>query len=117
MQKGYLKYNLPGWNGKEDDVFECTLKAPSILDLATKGEIPNPLIGPVVSLFRGELEEDMTTVEGLKRVKELTEFFCEVCLIEPKYSEVRDVLTDHQKMNIYFFATRGVKALIPFLAE
>lgn len=117
MKNGCFRYNLPGWG--EEDVFECTLKVPSILDLASKGKIPNPLIGPVVALFKGELKEDMTTLEGLKNVNELAEFFCEVCLVEPTYSEIKEMggLTDKQKIHIYMFATRGVKALIPFLQK
>lgn len=94
-------------------------KTPSILDLASKGKIPNPLIGPVVALFKGELKEDMNSLEGLKNVNELAEFFCDVCLVEPTYSELKEAggLTDKQKIHIYMFATRGVKALIPFLKE
>lgn len=117
MQNGCFKYNLPGWG--ENDVFECVLKTPSILDLASKGKIPNPLIADVVALFKGEFKEDMTTIEGLKNVNELAEFFCDVCLIEPSYSELKEAggLTDNQKIHIYMFATRGVKALTPFLKE
>lgn len=117
MQNGCFKYNLPGWG--ENDVFECVLKTPSILDLASKGKIPNPLIADVVSLFKGEFKEDMTTIEGLKNVNELSEFFCDVCLVEPSYSELKEAggLTDNQKIHIYMFATRGVKALTPFLKE
>lgn len=115
--KQIIEVPLRGWG--IDDVFNVKLKNFSLLEVASKGKIPNPLIGPVLGLFQGKGME-IETVEGLKTFKEVVDFFCDVCLVEPTYKELKDNginLTDDQRNAIYNFATRGAKSLIPFLEK
>ncbi|WP_238884527.1 hypothetical protein [Clostridium sp. YIM B02551] len=111
--KKYIEVQLPGWD--IDDVFNVKLQRVNLLDLASKGKIPNPLIGTVVEIFKGNavLPEDETS---LKTINELAELFAEATMVEPTFKEVEKVigLTDEQKIIIYNYAIRGVKALEPF---
>ncbi|WP_443660496.1 hypothetical protein [Clostridium algidicarnis] len=111
--KKYIEISLPGWD--TDDTFKVRLQRVNILDLASKGKIPNPLMGPVIELFKGKGPEPDST-EGLKLLNELSELFAEVTMVEPTYKEVKEAigLTDEQKMIIYNFAIQGARAIEPF---
>lgn len=110
--KKYIEVSLLGWD--IDDSFNVKLQRVNLLDLAAKGKIPNPLMGPVVELFKGKGPE--ADEEGLKIIGELTNLFCEVTMVEPTFKEVEEAigLTDEQKMIIYNFALKGAQVLIPF---
>lgn len=112
--KKYIEVNLPGWD--IDDIFTCKLQRVNLLDLAAKGKIPNPLMGPVIELFNGKGPEP-DSKESMKNINDLAELFCEVTMVEPKFKEVQEIIgmTDEQKVLIYNFAVHGVKALEPFL--
>lgn len=111
--KKYIEVNLPGWD--IDDTFTCKLQRVNLLDLAAKGQIPNPLMGAVIQLFKGNglSPEDE---KSLKLINELSELFCEVTMVEPTFKEVQEVigLTDEQKIIIYNYAVKGVKVLESF---
>lgn len=111
--KRYIEVKLPGWDGI--DVFECKLQRVNLLDLASKGKIPNPLIASVLKVFKGEGPQP-DSLEGLKSLNELSELFAEVTMVDPTYKEVKEVigLTDEQKMIIYNFALQGARAVEPF---
>lgn len=110
--KKYIEVSLPGWD--IDDKFNVKLQRVNLLDLAGKGKIPNPLMGPVVELFKGKGPQ--ADEEGLKIIGELSNLFCEVTMVEPTFKEVEEAigLTDEQKMIIYNFALKGSQVLIPF---
>ncbi len=48
--KKYIEVELPGWD--VEDTFTVKLQRVNLLDLAAKGKIPNPLMGPVIDLFK-----------------------------------------------------------------
>lgn len=115
--KQYTKVEIPGWG--VDDTFAVKLKNFNLLDVVSKGKIPNPLVGTVIGLFKGK-GIDIKEAEGIKNLNEVTEFFCEICLVEPTFKELKEneiELTDDQKGIIYEFATEGPRALIPFLTK
>ena len=118
-EKRYITVNLPGWN--IDDVFTCKLKRVSVMDLACKGKIPNPLIPSVIDLFKGDykMQDSLKDIDGIKKVNDLINFFAEVTLVEPTFKEVEEAigLTEEQKMLIYAFAIKGVRAIEPFLEK
>ncbi|MBB6716272.1 hypothetical protein [Clostridium gasigenes] len=111
--KKYIEVDLPGWD--IGDVFTCKLKRTNLLDLAAKGKIPNTLMGTVVDLFKGNgpVPEDEAS---LKTINELSELFCEVTMVEPTFKAIQETIgmTDDQKIAIYNFAIKGVRALEPF---
>ncbi|MBO0560229.1 hypothetical protein EXQ37_10880 [Clostridium botulinum] len=111
--KKYIEVELPGWD--VEDTFTVKLQRVNLLDLASKGKIPNPLIGTVVGLFKGNgpsLDDENT----LKTINELSELFCEVTMVEPTFKEVQEAIgmTDEQKIIIYNYAVHGVRTLDPF---
>lgn len=110
----YVEATLPGWG--IDDTINIKLKHFSLLNAVSKGEIPNPLIEPVLGLFKGK-GIDLQKVDGLKNFNEVQDLFCELCMLEPTFKEIKKEgieLTEQQKYIIYQFATEGARALIPF---
>lgn len=102
---------LPGWIPEEP--FICRLKRVSILDLATKGKIPNPLLGTVIDMFEKKAKIDKP--EDMVQMFDVINLFCEVSMVEPTYEEVENIvsLTDEQRMEIYNFAQEGVRKIQP----
>lgn len=111
--KKYIDVELPGWDA--NDVFKCRLQRVNLLDLAAKGQIPNPLMGAVIQLFKGN-GPSPDDENALKIIKDLSELFCEVTMVEPKFKDVQEAigLTDEQKVIIYNYAVKGAKVLEPF---
>ncbi|EHN14515.1 hypothetical protein [Clostridium sporogenes] len=111
--KKYIEVELPGWD--VEDTFTVKLQRVNLLDLAAKGKIPNPLMGPVIDLFQGK-GPGRKDEDSLKTVNELAELFCETTMVEPTFKEVQEVIgmTDEQKIIIYNFAVHGVQTLEPF---
>lgn len=106
-----IEVPLPGWIPEEP--FICRLKRVSIMDLAVKGKIPNPLLGTVIEMF--EKRANIEKPEDMVKMFDVINLFCEASMIEPTYSEVEDItaLTDDLKMAIYNFAMEGVRKIQP----
>lgn len=114
----YVEYNLQGWG--ITDTFEVKLKRINLMGLMATGKVPNPLLGTVVSLFKGGKEFKTDSKESIKELNELANFFAEQALAEPTYKELKEngiELTDTQLMAIYNYALQGPIALIPYLTK
>lgn len=111
--KKYIEVDLPGWDG--DDIFTCKLQRVNLLDLASKGQIPNPLMGVVIELFKGK-GPNPENKDSLKAINDLSELFCEATMVQPTFKEVQEAigLTDEQKIIIYNYAIKGARVLEPF---
>ena len=116
MKNNEVKVKLPG-AGLETTEF--ILKDPQLLNMASQGKIPNPLLGQVTQLFFGENPIDTKKEDALKNMNDLTTFFCKACMVKPTYEEIQNQggLTDFQKITIYNYALKGVKAIEPFFQE
>jgi len=79
------------------------------MDLCAKGVIPNGLLAEAQQLFEGDLKK-----ETLVKYREVMAIVADVALVEPKYSDVADVLTDEQLVCIFDYTQKGVMALYPF---
>lgn len=104
---------LPGWDG--EDTFIVKVKRVGLLDLASSGNIPNPLMPAVIEVFNGPgIKPD--SAENLKRLDDLCCLFAELTMVEPTYKEVTEImpLTDEQKMILYTFALKGPRAVESF---
>ena len=105
---------LPGWCGGTDEKFVCELKRPSILTLAAKGAITNPLMKTARRIFysgvspsEGNLEEEGRVLLAIAKA----------AMVAPSYDELEahDVeLTDEQLVAIFRFTQWGVKVLDRF---
>ena len=103
---------LTGWN---DEPFVCKLKRVSMMNLVVKGNIPNPLLPAVSALFDGKKEE----IEKIsaKQMSDIIDIFCRSVLVEPKFEEVEDYLTDQQRTEIFNYSQGGLKRLEKFRSK
>lgn len=105
----------------EDEKFEIRIKPASLLSMMSKGVIPNELMVSAMALFtgpngevKGEKDFNVDT-ESLSLMTSLLDSVCKECLIEPRFDEIGDYLTDTQKNEI-FEATQGpLKKVTPFV--
>lgn len=111
--KKYIEIELPGWNAGEK--FICKVQRVNILNLASKGKIPNPLMSSVSKVFRNDLP-DVNKEGGLKEMCELADLFAENMMVEPTFKEVEEAigLTDEQRVYFYNFGIRGPEVLESF---
>lgn len=99
--------------------FVARLGRPSILDLATSGQIPNGLLTTANELFAGKGVNPKNPA-ALSELKKLIDVLCTACFLEPTYAEIQSSgvkLTDEQMMFVFQYTQRGVKALEPFRKE
>ena len=95
---------------------EVRIKPASILNLMISGKLPNSLLNVVQEVF-GDVDEINNKLqndsETMKAAMELMDLVCEQCLVEPKYSEIAEFLTDNQKSQIMTEAQGNVTAATP----
>ncbi len=102
---------IPGWCG---DWWEVELKRPSILALAAKGAIVNPLLKTARKLFYCGISPDGGDLAEEGRV--LIEIAKEA-MVKPSFLELENAgigLTDEQLVAIFQFTQLGAKALDRF---
>ena len=98
---------LPGFD--ENTPFTARVKRPSLMELCQSGTIPNPLLGAAQKVFEGSIDK-----ANIKDYGQVIRKVAEIALIEPKYSEVKGLLTDDQLVIIFDYTQKGVVALLPF---
>lgn len=102
---------LPGWGGEP---FECELRRPSILTLAARGALTNPLMKTARKLFYAGVSTTDGDLADEGRV--LTEV-AKAALVKPTYDELDEhgiELTDEQLIAIFQYTQMGAKALERF---
>ena len=82
------------------------------------GKLPNNLLATVQELFNEgpDIKPNDVFAQGADKVKEvlgLLDLVCEQSLVEPKFEEIKDVITDAQKMQIMTEAQGNAKAATP----
>ena len=97
---------------------EVRIKPASLINLIVSGKLPNDLLATVEELFdKGDnLQNQDVFAQGTDKVKEIMgiiDLMCEQSLVEPLFGEIKDVITDNQKMQIMTAAQGNVKAAIP----
>lgn len=95
------------------------IKPASLLNLMMSGKLPNNLLGTVNDLFDQAkpmelFEQDQNKI---KDIMEIIDLVCEQSLVEPTYEEIKDVITDTQKMQIMGEAQGNVNAAIPSIPK
>ena len=98
---------FPGFD--ENTPFRARVKRPSLMELCRIGTIPNPLLGAAQKVFEGSIDK-----ANINDYSEVMRKVVEIALVEPKYSEVKDLLTDDQIVIIFDYTQKGVVALLPF---
>lgn len=116
-QMAFKEVEIPGFEDEEKVVVR--LRKVSILGLASSGKIPNSLMGTVNKLFGegkgGATAEQVasTSMENLGEMAKLLDLIAENSMVEPKFAEVGEFLTDDQKNAIFEYSQSGVKQLVP----
>lgn len=98
------------------------IKPASLLNLLMCGKLPNNLLGTVNDLFeqtnKGKSMELFEQDENkIKDIMEIIDLVCEQSLVEPTFEEIKDVITDTQKMQIMAEAQGNVNAAIPSIRK
>ena len=102
---------LPDWGG---GVWECELRRPSILALAARGAIANPLMKTARKLFYSGISPDSGDLAEEGRV--LVEV-ARAAMVSQAFDELEAAgieLTDEQLIAIFQFTQLGAKALDRF---
>lgn len=119
--KAFKEVEIPGF--EENETVTVRLRKVSILGLASSGKIPNSLMGTVNKLFgEGKKSADkekvaQTSMENLGEMAKLLDLIAQNALVEPKFSEIGELLTDDQKNAIFEYSQAGVKAVTPSSRE
>ena len=98
------------------------IKPASLLNLMMGGKLPNNLLGTVNDLFEQtnkgrSMELFEQDGDKIKDIMEIIDLVCEQSLVEPTYEEIKDVITDTQKMQIMAEAQGNVNAAIPSIPK
>ena len=108
--------SIPGFT--PDTVINVILKRPSLLDLATHGKIPNPLMATASAMFTaGAVETAKNTGKDFKDFADIVDIMVAESLVKPSAADLKSydiMLTDTQKIYIYNYAVSGVDSLKPF---
>jgi len=88
--------------------FVAKLRRPSLLYLCKSGAIPNELLAAAQEIFEGKQKGN------IKNYANVLDKVLEVALVEPKYEEVAELLTDVQRLAIFSYTQNGVMGLQPF---
>jgi hypothetical protein len=113
--------DITDFNGTGTVTFK--LKRMSLFTMVKTGKIPNTLLNSAGSLF-GINESDRqkdplktANPEDVNRLMDVIETVCEASLVQPSYAEIKEYLTDNQKMEIFYFSQGGITALSQFRQE
>ncbi|WP_343342440.1 hypothetical protein [Terrisporobacter petrolearius] len=108
---------------EENEKIEVRIKSMSLLTMMNRGKISNELLTVVGGLFDGVNDSEITEKDiisksdDMKFAIELMDNVCKECLVEPKYDEIADYLTDAQKSEIFGASQGPVKQVIPSVPE
>lgn len=107
------------------EYFTVRLRAVSLLTLVKTGKIPNALLSEATKLFTsskdssGKIDEAalLSNLDGTDGVMQIIDSVVESAMVEPTYNEVKDFITDAQKMEIFNWTQGGIDALKSFREE
>lgn len=98
-----------------DEQITLKLKTLSLLGLVGCGKIPNTLLGTAMELFEGKSNKGKDNESSkMSEMAKIMGIICENSMVEPEYKEIEDILTDEQKMEIFYYTQGGIKALESF---
>lgn len=102
--------------GFDEEPIIVKLKTLSLLGLAGSGKIPNSLLGTAMIMFEGKSSNKKSEddKDNMSDMSKLIDVICMNALVEPSYEEIGDILTDDQKMEIFYYTQGGLKSLESF---
>lgn len=114
INKAVKIVEIDGFN--EGEKIAIKIKPVSLLAMMTKGKLPNELKAQVASLFNQKNDTqqlNLNDVEQLTLMHELMDKVCEDCMVEPKFNEVGEYMTDIQKTQVFTFAQGNISEYTP----
>lgn len=106
---------IPSFDVDAKDI-KIEVRRPNLIRMMAMGEIPNPLMGAAYAAINGYTitkKEENLEAEA-KRLVELTELYCTICMVKPTYEEINEYMTDEQRMAVLAWATTPMKSLRRF---
>ena len=107
--------DIPDFSGM--DIIQIKVKRPQLMSMMSQGKIPNRLLGiasQAVIADKGFQYKSKDEEEKAKELAEWVEFYCEICMVEPRYEEVKETITDDQALAIYAWAVAPIDILRSF---
>ena len=102
------------------ETIEIKVKKLGLVGLMSSGKIPNSLMANVQQLFSGMNDGNITSNEDAlgkaDEIGKLLDIVCKEAMMEPKFEDVADVMSDEQKMDIFQFTQTGIEIIKPFSA-
>lgn len=114
--------NIPGFEPGEE--IQILIKPATLLSMIVGGKLPNELLTAVSELFQGpQLSEEemgkklLNDRKSMEAFNQMLEQVCQEVMLEPKYVEIKDYMTDEQRQSIFTQATGNVNQLTPIDKE
>ena len=107
---------IPGW---DDTPINVRLKKVSLMNLVSRGVLPNELLGVANKVAKGAGYNPVKdgNEDDFKNFTNLLHEIAKISLVEPTYESISEEvgdLTDNQLSAIYLYCTSGLKALEHF---
>lgn len=105
---------IPDFDGV--GTIDIKVKRPQLTSMMSQGKIPNRLLGVAsqAAIGGGFKYKSEDEIEKAKELAEWIAFYCEICMVEPSYEEVKDTITDDQTLAIYAWAIAPIDVLRSF---
>ena len=109
---------IPDFSGI--DTIKIKVKRPQLMSMMSQGKIPNRLLSIASQAVISDKGFQYKSKDDAEKAKELAEwvaFYCEICMVEPKYEDVKETLTDDQALSVYAWAVAPIDVLRSFRHE
>lgn len=114
--------NIPGFEAGEE--IQILIKPATLLSMIVGGKLPNELLTAVSELFQGpQLSEEemgkklLNDRKSMEAFNQMLEQVCTEVMLEPKYIEIKEFMTDAQRQSVFTQATGNVNQLTPIDKE
>lgn len=114
--------NIPGFEPGEE--IQILIKPATLLSMIVGGKLPNELLTAVSELFQGpQLSEEemgkklLNDRKSMEAFNQMLEQVCAEVMLEPKYIEIKEFMTDKQRQSVFTQATGNVNQLTPIDKE
>lgn len=103
---------------EEGDSITLKLRHINLLDLIASGKIPNTLMNTAATLFgdpnlKTKIDEKDES-NGYINFNNLLDIICNNVLVTPSFDELKEYLTDQQKLEIFYFSQGGIRKIQKF---
>jgi|GEM_PF-6569430 len=103
-----------------DGIGRITIKVtrPQLTKMMREGKIDNPLMSMATKAALGKAakpdKEKMSDEQVAKDYQQWIDFYCTICMVDPKFEDVKDHMTDDQLLSVYAWALAPLNSLRSF---